>query len=337
MKAIVLRRRGDPDVLTLEEVSDPVLGLRDVLVAVEASAVNRTDLLERRGGYRAAASEVRPTIPGLDFSGRVIALGPEAQGVAVGDAVFGLLSGGGYAEQVATPDRMVLPVPPGFTFAEAAALPEAFFTAWDALLQVKLSLGDTVLIHAAASGVGTSAIQLAHHLGARVLATCSGPKVAAVAALGADAVWDYTRGGFTSFVQEATDGRGVNAILDFVGQDYLDQNLESLAVGGRLIIIGTLSGPTAPINLSRLMAKRAAIMGTLLRSRPREEKMRLTQSVRQHVWPLWAAGRVAPVMDQSFPLVKAADAHRRMEANLNIGKITLAVGPNAARRPEAAQ
>ena len=335
MQAIVLTEYGGPEVLRATRVDDPVPGPVDVLVAVEASAVNRADVLQRRGAYPPPAPRPPAEIPGLEFSGSVVAVGSAVTGVAVGDAVLGLLPGGGYAERVATPERMVLPVPPGFTFAEAAALPEAFFTAYDALQQVRLAMGETVLIHAAASGVGTSAVQLAHHLGARVLATCSADKMAQVRAVGADAVADYRAGSTPDFVRRETAGRGVDAILDFVGADYLDHNVEALAVGGRLIVIGTLSGSVAPINLARLMAKRASVTGTSLRSRPLEEKLALTQAMGRHVWPFWADGRIRPVMDRVFPLAEASDAHRRMEANQNVGKIGLAIGPAALRTPVA--
>lgn len=334
MRAIVLTEYGEPGVLRLAEAADPTPGPTDVLVDVQATAVNRADVLQRRGAYPAPNPRPPAEIPGLEFAGRVLAAGTAVTEVAVGDPVMGLLPGGGYATRVATPERMVLPIPPGFTFAEAAALPEAFFTAYDALQQVRLALGDTVLVHAAASGVGTSAVQLAHHLGARVLATCSAAKMSQVRAVGADAVCDYRAEPFLDFVARETRGRGVSAILDFVGASYLESNVQALASGGRLIVIGTLSGGTAPISLSQLMAKRASVTGTSLRSRPLEEKMALTQAIRRHVWPLWADGRIRPVMDQVFPLGEAAEAHRRMEANENVGKIGLAVGPQALLSPE---
>jgi putative PIG3 family NAD(P)H quinone oxidoreductase len=335
MRAVILRQYGGPEVLRVETVPDPDPGVGEVLVHVEASAVNRADLLQRRGGY--PPPEPRPAfeIPGLEFSGRVVALGPGTHGVAIGDAVMGLLPGGGYADRVVTSHRMLLPVPPGFTFAEAAAVPEAFFTAHDAFLRVGLAVGDTVLIHAAASGVGTSAIQLAVSQGARVLATCSAAKADRVRALGADAVLDYAHDDFAAFVARETAGRGADVILDFVGAGYLEKNVASLAIGGRLIIISTLSGAVAPMDLRQLMQKRAAVMGTALRSRPPEEKMQITQHFRRHVWPLMAAGRVRPIMDRMFPLDQAADAHRRMEANLNIGKIGLSIGADAERTPGA--
>ncbi len=333
MQAIVLTEYGGPEVLRLAVVEDPAPGPTDVLVAVEASAVNRADVLQRRGVYPPPAPRPAAEIPGLEFSGSVVAVGAAVTRVEVGDAVLGLLPGGGYAERVATPESMVLPIPPGFSFLEAAALPEAFFTAYDALQQVRLAMGDTVLIHAGASGVGTSAVQLAHHLGARVLATCSADKMPRVQGLGADAVADYRAGATGDFVRRETQGRGVDAILDFIGADTLGQNVDALAEGGRLIVIGTLSGAVAPINLSHLMAKRASVTGTSLRSRPVEEKMALTQAVGRHVWPLWADGRIRPVMDRVFPLADAAAAHRRMEANQNVGKIGLAIGPAAAQHP----
>ena len=334
MRAIVLTEYGEPDVLRLADAADPTPGPTDVLVDVQATAVNRADLLQRRGAYPPPGPRSAAEILGLEFSGRVAAIGSGVTQVAVGDPVMGLLPGGGYAARVATPERMVMPMPPGFTFAEAAALPEAFFTAYDALQQVRLSMGDTVLIHAGASGVGTSAVQLAHHLGARVLSTCSAAKMTQVRAVGADAVCDYRAEPFLDFVRRETQGRGADAILDFVGASYLEANVQALALGGRLIIIGTMSGNAAPVSLSQLMAKRASIAGTSLRSRPLEEKMALTQAVVRHVWPLWADGRIRPVMDQMFPLADAADAHRRMEANQNVGKIGLAVGPEALTSPE---
>jgi putative PIG3 family NAD(P)H quinone oxidoreductase len=326
MRAIVLEQYGDPEVLTFREVPDPAVGPGTVRVRIAATALNRADLLQRRGLYPPPEPRPEWEIPGLEFAGIVDQVGPGVAGVREGDRVMGLLPGGGYAEAVVTSDRLLLPVPPSLSLDEAAAVPEATFTAYDALEQIAVRLGDWVLIHAAASGVGTMLIQLARRMGLRIIATCgSDAKAETVRALGADVVVNYRRTDFLEAVRDATGGAGVAGVLDLVGAEYFDRNLRALAVGGRMIIIGTVGGNQAPLNLGALLSRRLHLIGTALRSRPVEEKMLLTQKVLRHVLPDLAAGRIRPVIDRVYPWTEAAEAHRRMEANLNTGKIVLHV------------
>ena len=326
MHAYVLRKYGDPDVLQVEEVPAPPLMPDGVRVAVAATALNRADLLQRRGLYPGPPMPFE--IPGLEFSGTVMEVGPDVLTIRVGDRVMGLLGGGGYADEVVTPEALVLPVPERLSLEEAAAVPEAFLTAHDALNQLGVGVGDWVLVHAAASGVGTTLVQLSRAMGARVIGTAGGPaKCARVRDLGALHVVDRTANrSFLEVVQEATEGRGVEAIADLVGASYLQDNLASLAVTGRCLVIGTVSGGEATVNLGHLLGRRLTLAGTSLRSRSRDEKVLLTRSVRRHVWPLLADGTVRPIVDRIYAFREMAEAHLRMESNENIGKIVVRVG-----------
>lgn len=326
MRAVVLDSHGGPEVMTIREVPDPVPGPEEVVVQVAATALNRADILQRMGLYPDPRGGSDHEIPGLEFAGTVIEVGPRVTEVAVGDEVMGIVAGGAYAERVVTHARAVMPVPASVGLPDAAAIPEVFLTAWDALvLQGGLTPGRTALVHAGASGVGTAAIQLCRALAARVVVTCSAGKVEACRALGAHRVVDYGGEDFVEAATAETDGRGVDVVLDVVGGDYLPRNIRALATGGRIVQVGVMAGGTAEIPLGALLPKRAALIGTVLRSRPIEEKIALTRRFAREILPLFDAGLLHPVIDTRMPLAAVADAHRRMEANLNVGKILLVV------------
>lgn len=316
MKAIV--QHGNA--LVWQDVPGPSLREGEVLLRVRVAGVNRADLSQRAGQYPPppGASEIL----GLEVAGEVAELGPGVSGVSVGDEVCTLLSGGGYAEQVAAPAAMLMPVPPGWSLEEAAGLPEVFLTAHlNLFLVAALQAGEAVLIHGGASGVGTAAIQLAREAGCRVFATAgTDDKVSACRELGATA-FDYREVDFVKAVREQTEG--VDVVLDMVGQGYLTQNLELLSTGGRLVVIATLSGSRAELELRTLMAKRLSLHGSTLRSRPLDEKVQLANSFRARFWGALTAGRVRPVMDGVFDVTNADAAHTRMKQNLNIGKLVL--------------
>jgi putative PIG3 family NAD(P)H quinone oxidoreductase len=323
MRAIVVDRPGPPDVLRWGDAPDPAPGAREVVVEVVAAGLNRADLLQREGHYPPPPGASQ--ILGLECSGRIAELGPEVAGWSVGDEVCALLTGGGYAEYVAVPVGQLLPVPASVGLVSAAALPEAAATVWSNLFMVGgLRPEEGLLVHGGSSGIGTMAVQLAHALGARVLSTVgSEPKADAVRALGADATISYRDEDFVAVVRELTDGRGVDVILDVVGAKYLQRNLEALASGGRLVVIGLQGGTRAELDLGRLLAKRAAVVGTTLRSRPLGEKAEIVRQVVQHVWPLVEQGVVHPVVDHVVPMADAAAAHRALAAGDHVGKILL--------------
>lgn len=326
MKAIVVSEPGGPDKLQLAEVADPVAGEGEVLLEVKATALNRADLLQRRGMYPPpkGASEIL----GLECSGVVTGIGPGASGVKPGDRVMALLPGGGYAERVVVPARMAVPVPESLTFEQAAAIPEAFFTAREALFSLgQVEPGSFVLIHAAAGGVGSAAVQLAHQHGAHVLATAgSDDKLARVKELGADTLINYKSQNFVAVAKEVTNGHGVDAVLDFIGGSYWDKHAACMAVGARCVVIGVLGGPTASVNLAQLLMRRYQILGLVMRSRPLADKIAITEAFIRDSLPLFADGRLAPIIDSVHPLSEARQAHERMEQNLNFGKIVLKVG-----------
>ncbi len=328
MRAIVIARPGGPEVLELRDVPAPEPGLGRVRVRVAASGVNRADLLQRRGGYPAPPGWP-PDIPGLEYAGTVDALGEGVAGWRVGDRVMGLVGGGGYAEQVLADAAEVLPVPDGLSLEAAAALPEAFITAHDALFtQLRLAAGETLLVHAIGSGVGTAALQLAKAAGARVLGTNRSEwKLERARELGLDgAIPTGARRDWVEAVLQATGGRGVDAILDLVGGDYLAGNTRVLAPRGRLIIVGLVAGRAAELDMDAVLSKRLAIFGTALRSRPPAEKAETTRAFARAALPLLADGRARPVLDRVYPAAQAAEAHRRMESGANFGKIVLGWG-----------
>jgi len=326
MKAVRILRPGGPEVLELSEVEDPVPGPGEILVRVRAAGVNRADLLQCRGLYPAPPG-VPADIPGLEFAGEVEAVGSGVRSPAIGDPVMGILGGGGYAEKIVTRAGLAVPVPSGLTAEEAAAIPEAFFTAFDALvLQGGLRAGERVLIHAAGSGVGTAALQIAAEFGAsQVFGTASAGKLAGASALGLplDVPIDREAASFRDVIRERTDGAGVELILDLVGASIWEDNLESLAVRGRQLLVGLLGGARATTDLGTLLRRRARITGTVLRARSLEEKLSLTREFRLQVLPRFEAGRLRPVLDREFPLAAAAEAHRYVQANRNLGKVVL--------------
>ncbi|CAN5455572.1 NAD(P)H-quinone oxidoreductase [soil metagenome] len=324
MRAVVLRGHGGPEVLTLEDVADPVPGPEEVVVEVVATAVNRADLLQRQGLYPGPPAAVE--IPGLELAGRVGEVGERVRRWSVGDEVMGIVAGGAYAERIATHERQVMPVPRRVGVADAAAIPEVWMTAWDALvLQGGLGPGGIALVHAGALGVGTAAIQLCRALHARVLVTCSAGKAAACQALGAARAVDHRTEDFVAAAQEATGGAGVDVVLDVVGGDYLARNVEALRVVGRIVQVGVMGGLEATFALGALLPKRATIVGTVLRARPLEEKIALTRTFERAVLPLFETGVVHPVIDRRFGLDAVADAHRLVESNATVGKVLLDV------------
>ncbi|MQY05252.1 NAD(P)H-quinone oxidoreductase [Actinomadura macrotermitis] len=318
MHAIVIREPGDADVLEWTEVPDPEPKSGEVVIEVAASAVNRADVMQRRGLYPPppGASEY----PGLEVSGRIAAVGDGVQGWREGDEVCALLAGGGYAERVAVPAGQVLPVPHGVGLAEAAGLPEVACTVWsNVFMLARLGAGESFLVHGGGSGIGTMAIQLARAYGAKVTCTVGSEEKARVCReLGAGTVVNYRTEDFV--------GHGpFDVVLDHLGGSYLPRNVEALATGGRLVVIGTQGGRTGELDLGRLLVKRGTVHATGLRARPLEEKAAIVAAVREHVWPLIEAGDVRPVVHARVPLAGAADAHRLMEDGAHIGKILLTV------------
>jgi putative PIG3 family NAD(P)H quinone oxidoreductase len=329
MTAIEIVKPGGPEVLVPGLRPVPRPGEGELLVKVAAAGVNRPDVLQRKGAYNPPPGST--DIPGLEIAGTVVATGPGAAGWRVGDALTALVAGGGYAEYCVAPVPQCLPVPAGYDMVRAAALPETFFTVWTNVFERgRLAAGENLLVHGGSSGIGTTAIQLGHAFGARVFATAGSPeKCEACRRLGADRAIDYRREDFVAAIAEATGGKGVDVILDMVGGDYIPRNLACLAVEGRLVQIAFLSGSKQEIDLLPLMMKRQTITGSTLRPRTVAQKGAIAAALRDKVWPLLDAGRVAPVIHATLPLAKAADAHRLMESSAHIGKIVLVVGPGA--------
>jgi putative PIG3 family NAD(P)H quinone oxidoreductase len=327
MYAITFREPGGPDVLEWAEVPDPVAGPGEVLVDVVSSAVNRADLMQRQGHYPPPPGASQ--ILGLECAGRIAALGEGVTGWAPGDQVCALLAGGGYAERVAVPVVQVLPVPDGIDLVTAGSLPEVVCTVWsNVVLTGRLTAGETFLVQGGSSGIGTHAIQVAKALGARVAATAGAPdRAERCRELGADIVIDY-HDDVPTELQKATDGHGADVILDNMGAKSLTANLSALAADGRLMIIGMQGGRKADIDLSALIAKRGSVTAMSLRGRPADGphgKAPIVASVRENVWPMLADGRVRPVVHARFPMDRAADAHRQLEAGGVVGKLLLEV------------
>ena len=317
MRAIVLTEKGGPEVLRVAEVPDPVPAPEEVVVEIASTALNRADVLQRMGFYPQPGVAPEHEIPGLELAGRVVARGERAVQWQIGDAVMAIVAGGGYAEKVAIHERQLIPVPGSVAVEDAAAIPEVFLTAWDALVvQGGLTSGRLALVHAGASGVGTAAIQICKALGAFVAVTASAGKLDACRALGADIVID--RAGDWG-VNE------VDVVLDVVGGEYLERNLGALRTKGTIVQVGTMAGGNPQINLGLLMQRRARLIGTLLRARPLEEKVALSQRFTQEVVPLFDTGALSPVIDSRYPLADAPDAHRRLESNETVGKVLLTV------------
>ncbi|MFI2761472.1 NAD(P)H-quinone oxidoreductase [Streptomyces echinatus] len=319
MKAITISEPGGPEVLRWTDVEDPVPAAGEVVVDVVASALNRADVAQRMGLYPVPPGA--SPYPGLEVSGRISALGPEVTGWRVGDEVCALLTGGGYAQKVAVPAGQLLTVPKGIGLVEAAALPEAVATVWSNLVMTgRLTAGETFLVHGGAGGIGTMAVQIAKALGARVVTTVGGPERAAfVRELGADLTVDHRTQDFTEFGP-------YDVILDVIGGQYLERNVRSLAVDGRLVVIGLQDGLEGRLDLAQLLFKRASVHGTTLRSRPTEQKAAIVAEVRNEVWPMIESGAVRLVVDRSLPMAEAAEAHRLLEAGGHTGKILLVNG-----------
>lgn len=323
MYAVVIEEPGGPEVLSWTQVDDPTPGPGEVLLDVAASAVNRADIMQRLGHYPPPAGA--PPYPGLECSGRIASVGEGVDGWQIGDDACALLSGGGYAERVAVPAGQLLPVPEGVPVAESAALPEVMCTVHSNVFTIGgLTAGETLLVHGGGSGIGTVAIQLAHQAGARVLCTAgTDAKLRRCRELGADVTINYREEDFTERVKEETGGAGADVILDIVGAKYLPGNVSALATGGRLVVIGLLGGRKGELDLGKLLVKRASVAATSLRARSTDEKAQIVAGVRQHVWPLVAAGTVAPVIDRTLPMREAAEAHRVVEASDHVGKVLL--------------
>lgn len=324
MKAVVITSYGGPEVLQLQEVEDPpVVGDDEVLIHVAATALNRADTVQRKGSY--PPPKGASPYPGLECSGTVAAVGHSVSRWKVGDQVCALLSGGGYAEKVVVPAGHVLPIPEGISLTEAASFPEVACTVWSTVFMMsRLSPGETFLIHGGSSGIGTFAIQIAKHLGIRVFVTAGNEeKLEACKKFGADVGINYKTEDFVARIKEETGGKGVDVILDNVGASYLQQNLNSLSIDGRLFIIGFMGGTVTEVNLSSLLAKRLTVQAAGLRNRSLENKAEIVKEVEKHVWPAIAAGKVKPVVYKSLPLSEAAEGHRLMESSVHIGKILL--------------
>lgn len=324
MQAIVITQPGEPQVLQLREVPTPEPVADQVRVRVRATALNRADVLQRAGRYPAPFG-VPEHILGLEFAGEVDAVGPLVEKLRPGDRVFGLVGGGSYAEYVLTTERMAVPIPANLDWIEAAAVPEVFMTAHDALFtQAGFVSGERVLVHAVGSGVGTAAVQLIRATGGTSLGTArTAQKLDAARDLGLDV--GLSADGWAAGVAEHTDNAGVHVILDFIGSAYLTDNLNALATRGRLVLIGLMGGAKAEVDLSVIQRKRLHVIGTVLRARPLEEKLAVTQAFARQVVPLLEQGSVRPIIDRVFDLKDAAEAHRYMETNANFGKIVLQV------------
>ena len=322
MRAVEISAPGGPEVLRLTKVPVPVPGAGQILIKVAYAGVNRPDALQRAGAYAPPPSA--SPLPGLEAAGEVAALGPGVTGWSIGDAVTALLPGGGYADYVVTPAAHALPVPDGMALREAACLPETCFTVWsNVVMRGGLRAGERFLVHGGTSGIGTTAIQIAAALGARVFATAgSDEKCAVCARLGSAREINYRSEDFVEVMKAAG---GADVILDMVGGDYIARNLRALADDGRLVQIAFLQGPKAEINFAPLMMRRQTITGSTLRPQSDLAKARIAEALKIEVWPMIAAGKLAPVMDSEFPLAEAAEAHRRIESPGHIGKIVLKV------------
>jgi putative PIG3 family NAD(P)H quinone oxidoreductase len=323
MRAIVITAPGGPHVLRLEEVPDPVPGPGEALVEVTAAGINRADAMQREGGYPPPPGT--SPYPGLECSGRISAVGPDVTGWQVGDEVCALLAGGGYAQRVAVPQGQILPIPAGVTLAGAAALPEAACTLQATVFQqARLAPGETLLVHGGAGGIGTMAIQLGKAVGVTVACTAGSPaKLARCRELGADLAISYRDDDFTTAVRDFTGGRGADVILDIMGGSYLQRNLDTLATGGRLMMISMRGGDRGEVDLGLLMRKRASILASTLRARPITEKAAVVAGVRDRIWPLISSGQISPVIERMLPMADAAAAHRLLDDGSHVGKVLL--------------
>lgn len=323
MKCIEITTHGDPDVLKPTQRPLPDIHDGEVLIKVRAAGVNRPDCVQRQGHY--APPPGTTDIPGLEVAGEVIALAPDVRDIEIGSQVCALVAGGGYAEYVTAPAPQVMPIPAGLSIIEAAALPETFMTVWTNVFERgNLQPGETLMVHGASSGIGTTAVQLAHHLGANVIATAgSAEKCKVCEELGADRVVNYHDEDFVPVAKEFNDGKGVDVILDMVGGDYIERNIKSCAPDGRIVNIAFLRGPKAEVNFMPMMLKRLTLTGSTLRPQSIARKGEIARSLVERVWPLISDGKVKPVIHTVLSLDNAAAAHELMESNAHIGKIML--------------
>jgi len=325
MIAIGIRAPGPPEVLVPVERPTPTVTAGEVLIKVVAAGVNRPDVMQRQGMYPPppGASD----IPGLEIAGEIVGVASGVTSWRTGDRVCALVSGGGYAEYCSAPAPQCLPIPGGLDLIQAAAIPETFFTVWTNVFERgRLVAGETILIHGGSSGIGTTAIQLAHAFGARVITTAgSDEKCAACESLGADVAINYRAADFVAAVRDATGGRGVDVVLDMVGGDYVQRNIECLAMDGRLVQIGLLGGAKAQINTGPILQRRLWLTGSTLRARSVAEKGAIARAVHANVWSLLEAGTVRVLVHATYPLAQAAEAHRVMESSAHIGKLVLTV------------
>ena len=326
MNVVEIIHPGLPNVLKPSTRPIPIPAADEILIKVEYAGVNRPDVLQRMGKY--APPPGASDLPGLECSGEIVSVGDAVVRWKVGDKVCALLPGGGYAEYAVTPAAHALPVPAGLSMAEAAALPETYFTVWTNVFERGgLAAGETFLVHGGSSGIGTTAIQMARAFGARVFATAgSQEKCDACVALGAERAVNYRLMDFGGLTRDWTDEKGVDVILDMVGGIYIERNIKALAEEGRLIMIAFLGGAEQKIDFSQIMRKRITLTGSTLRPRSVQAKARIAAALEEHVWPLLASGRIKPVMDHTFGLNQAVNAHQRMEKSAHIGKIVLKVG-----------
>jgi len=324
MRAVVITKPGGPEVLEVQDVETPEPVGDQVRVRVHASGVNRADLLQRAGGYAAPPGSPEH-IPGLEFAGEVDAVGSLVRAWKPGQRAMGLAGGGAQAEYILAHEGLLVEIPQNLDFVQAAAVPEVFMTAHDALFtQAGLQMGERVLIHAAGSGVGTAAIQLAHAAGASIFGTSRTPeKLERAKTLGLDVALSHQD--FAATVNRLTDGNGVHVVLDFIGAAYIAQNLEALGMWGRIIFLATMGGAQANVNLGMLMGKRISMRGVTLRTRTLEEKLEVTRRFATHVLPLLASGKVQPVIEHVYPLHEVAAAHTVMGENRNFGKLVISV------------
>ena len=326
MTAIDINPPGGPEALVPHTLPVPSPGTGEVLIKVAAAGVNRPDILQRSGNYPPPPGA--PDTPGLEVAGTVAATGPGATRYQIGDKVFALVAGGGYAEFCVAPEPQTLPVPGALSMEEAAGVPETFFTVWTNVFQrARLAPGETLLVHGGASGIGTTAVMLATALGSRVFATAgNADKCARVESLGAERAINYREEDFQTVIRELTGKRGVDVILDMVGGDYLPKNLACLALEGRLVNVAYMKGSKIEVDFLPVMLKRLTITGSTLRPRTVEQKAVIAEELEARVWPLLATGRVKPIIDATFPLAQAADAHRHLEAGEHVGKVILTCG-----------
>jgi putative PIG3 family NAD(P)H quinone oxidoreductase len=324
MRAVVIDGAGGPEVLSVRDVPTPEPGPEQVRVRVRAAGLNRADVLQRRGHYPAPPGSPSD-IPGLEFAGEVDQVGPGVHTLRAGQRVYGICGGGAQAEFIVAHERMLAPIPDRLDWVDAAAVPEVFMTAHDAMFsQAELGMGEAVLIHAVGSGVGTAAVQLAHAVGARTFGTSrTADKLERARALGLDVGLEAA--GFADAVRAQTDGTGVDVVLDVIGGPYLADNFAALATRGRIVVLAAMGGGKAPLPFGMLMSKRARLMGSVLRARPLEEKIDVIRAFARHVNPLLAAGAVRPVVDRAMPLNEVSEAHAYLESDASFGKVILTI------------